>query len=358
MSLITRCPACGTMFKVVADQLKVSDGWVRCGHCAEVFDATGNLQDEDAVHGPAAPGAALNEAPEPQAPASAPEPEPQPQPAATISKPPVDGPIFDPVPDDTAPATTPLPEAAAHDDDFPTSIHSQVDDSEIEGFANSRELDDAAQVLRADPRDRPFALRRADPMESHDIGPHGLSRPTPLEDPELHDLSFVRQARRKAFWRRPVVRFGLLLLALALAALLALQVAWHERDRLAAAEPALRPWLQKMCEAAGCKLGPPRRIEAVAIDNSSFNKLRGDAYRLNITLKNRADTEVAMPALELTLTDSQDQAVLRRVLTAAEFAGSTTTLLPRAEWSTTLALGVAGSSASRIAGYRVLAFYP
>ncbi|MGH8805141.1 MAG: zinc-ribbon domain-containing protein, partial [Polaromonas sp.] len=29
MSLITRCPACGTMFKVVTDQLKVSQGWVR-----------------------------------------------------------------------------------------------------------------------------------------------------------------------------------------------------------------------------------------------------------------------------------------------------------------------------------------
>src|SRR6476620_10869997 len=43
MSLITRCPACGTMFKVVADQLKVSQGWVRCGQCAEVFDATVHL---------------------------------------------------------------------------------------------------------------------------------------------------------------------------------------------------------------------------------------------------------------------------------------------------------------------------
>src|SRR3982751_4619035 len=44
MSLITRCPACGTMFKVVADQLKVSQGWVRCGHCSEGFDASLHLQ--------------------------------------------------------------------------------------------------------------------------------------------------------------------------------------------------------------------------------------------------------------------------------------------------------------------------
>ena len=45
MSLITRCPACTTMFKVVPDQLRVSDGWVRCGQCNEVFDANANLQD-------------------------------------------------------------------------------------------------------------------------------------------------------------------------------------------------------------------------------------------------------------------------------------------------------------------------
>jgi predicted Zn finger-like uncharacterized protein len=39
MGLITQCPACHTLFKVVADQLKISDGWVRCGQCREVFDA-------------------------------------------------------------------------------------------------------------------------------------------------------------------------------------------------------------------------------------------------------------------------------------------------------------------------------
>ena len=47
MSLITRCPACGTMFKVVPDQLRITEGWVRCGHCSEVFDASSNMQIEE-----------------------------------------------------------------------------------------------------------------------------------------------------------------------------------------------------------------------------------------------------------------------------------------------------------------------
>jgi predicted Zn finger-like uncharacterized protein len=47
MSLATRCDACGTIFRVVQDQLKVSDGWVRCGRCQTVFNALRGLFDLD-----------------------------------------------------------------------------------------------------------------------------------------------------------------------------------------------------------------------------------------------------------------------------------------------------------------------
>ncbi|WP_431263771.1 zinc-ribbon domain-containing protein [Roseateles chitinivorans] len=45
MNLATRCTTCGTIFRVVQDQLRVSEGWVRCGRCAEVFDAREQLFD-------------------------------------------------------------------------------------------------------------------------------------------------------------------------------------------------------------------------------------------------------------------------------------------------------------------------
>src|SRR5438045_2747910 len=99
MSLITRCPACGTMFKVVADQLKISEGWVRCGHCAEVFDATADLRDESATELPAAPMAR-----EPTAPA-----------------PPVE---------------------AAPFSEFESSLHSEVGDSVLDGTPDPREIDE------------------------------------------------------------------------------------------------------------------------------------------------------------------------------------------------------------------------
>ncbi|THU01561.1 DUF3426 domain-containing protein [Lampropedia puyangensis] len=43
MSLITRCPSCATKFKVTPEQLRVSEGWVRCGRCNNIFDATDHL---------------------------------------------------------------------------------------------------------------------------------------------------------------------------------------------------------------------------------------------------------------------------------------------------------------------------
>ncbi len=45
MTLATSCPSCGTVFKVIEDQLKVSEGWVRCGHCHSVFNALEGLFD-------------------------------------------------------------------------------------------------------------------------------------------------------------------------------------------------------------------------------------------------------------------------------------------------------------------------
>ncbi|MFF7398574.1 DUF3426 domain-containing protein [Achromobacter sp. NPDC008082] len=46
MALTTRCPQCGTSFKVVPDQLRVRNGLVRCGACSTVFDGRACLLPE------------------------------------------------------------------------------------------------------------------------------------------------------------------------------------------------------------------------------------------------------------------------------------------------------------------------
>lgn len=345
-ALITRCPACATMFKVVPDQLRVSDGWVRCGHCGEVFDARAHMQEPAAVAQAQSADRDMIAAP--------------PQAAPSV---------------DRAAAT----QDSHVDDDFPSGASSEpapqteVPSSAFDDAVPVSEFDPAelavqAETLVEDPLDRPFALRREDlsgpaPLSSsfpqRFTGASGGDSEFEAAAPSIDEPTFVRQARRQARWRHPVARGLLLLLALALAAVLVLQVAIQERDRLAAARPDLRPLLTQLCAAAGCRIAPPRQIDAIAIDSSSFNKLRPDAYRLQVTLKNQGRVEVAMPALELTLTDSDEQPVLRRVLMPREFAPARPTIAGSSEWSGTLAIAIADNSlASRVAGYRLLAFYP
>jgi predicted Zn finger-like uncharacterized protein len=56
MSMITRCPACDTAFRVQPDQLAVRDGQVRCGQCSTVFDArTALVADPTSPAEPAPP---------------------------------------------------------------------------------------------------------------------------------------------------------------------------------------------------------------------------------------------------------------------------------------------------------------
>ncbi len=292
MSLITRCPACGTMFKVVPDQLRISEGWVRCGQCAEVFDATANLQEPEFAEQPA---------PVASPPPPAPPPPPAIKPPAVIEPPAVAAEAPDSI---AAPPLYPW---------FP----SEVIDSQL-------------------------------PHESR----------LEQEEPDLDSVSFVRHARRKAMWRRPLVRALLVLVMLLLAGLLALQYAVQERDQLAAARPALRPWLQALCAPLRCDVQPPRQIDAIVVDSSSFSRLRNDAFRLSFSLRNLAPIQVAMPSIELTLTDSQDQPVIRGVL-APDAIGAAAVLPAAGESTSSVTVSVAANgSTARVAGYRLLAFYP
>jgi predicted Zn finger-like uncharacterized protein len=358
MSLITCCPVCGTMFKVVADQLKISEGWVRCGHCANVFDATAHMTQADLPPATGEPQPELESAQDPWA-------EPRRLPKLAPEAP--SGRDFD----------------ASFEARFESELRAEgARAGEALTAPASLELTDALTAPASlDLAEAPTAPAWLDRLEARresarsEAPPsQGLGDDLPVFDhsqlevaraeadqaeAELHGVSFLRNARRRAFWKRPSVRILLFLLALSLAAALTVQLAVHERDRLAAAEPALKPWLQELCVAFRCTVGPPRQIEAIAIDSSSFNKLRSDTYRLSFTLKNGATIPVATPSMELTLTDTQDQPVIRRVLTPGEMGAAAAVLAPGGEWSGGVTLALSGNGNSgRIAGYRLLAFYP
>lgn len=348
MSLITRCSACGTMFKVVADQLKISQGWVRCGHCSEVFDAAANLQPY--VSQAAVSGAAV-----------AASQDTQEETGSTASMAPMlvaasaDAETVEPVvlQEEGVPATAPvsLPEVQV--------LPSPDLAADVFAFSVSPEPSDFSV-------DVPPAARTM-----HTESAFGESEAP--EPDRTHEVSFVRQARRDAFWRRPALRWALGLASCALLAVLLLQLALFQRNTLAVSQPWLSPGLHALCAYLDCEIRPPQQIEAVVIESSSFNKLAADAYRLKVVIRNSGAMALALPSLELTLTDTQDQAQLRRVLTPAELGATSPTLAAGAEFSGVVAIsiskpppesGTSPASATppsgplRIAGYRVLAFYP
>lgn len=97
MALTTRCPQCGTSFKVVPDQLRVRNGLVRCGACSTVFDGRACL-----VTAPGAPVAST-------VPATAPLPSSAAAVAAPVLAAPEPHPPAAPIPE---PAFTPVSPAS------------------------------------------------------------------------------------------------------------------------------------------------------------------------------------------------------------------------------------------------------
>jgi predicted Zn finger-like uncharacterized protein len=330
MSLVTRCTSCGTLFKVVADQLKVSQGWVRCGQCGTVFDAQSNLV------------------------------EPQPDTSSTAS--PTVSPVI---------SSVSAPEAAVHTEPEPPSgpLSESPGESGSDSLFQPGRLRDS-DILESDagpstatwvdssvPQDEAQPSHAADPLPQ-------IFAPPPTETP-----NFVKQAQRAQRWRSPWVRLSLSLLSLALLIGLAAQIAFHDKDRIAAQWPQALPYLNQFCQQTGCSVQPLRQIESISVDASSFNRINknnpqleaaAQTYRLSVSLKNAGVLPLAMPHVELSLQDAQDLVVLRRVLTPADLGISATTLAPSqdAMGSATVQISTRALGDSRIQGYRVLAFYP
>lgn len=356
MTLATRCTACGTVFRVVEDQLRVSAGWVRCGRCQAVFNAVEHLVDvgPDSSPGPTTPGAlsayrdsVLGElervagrgTPTDAGSLAYAQPAPSAAPAAPAAPaaqaaPAVDDPV----------ASSPGP-AAIIRARFPTD-QARVRDAEpappAPATAHGDALD-AGSDAQAGVADAGAAVPQDGDREG--AGPGAAALP-----------AFVRRADRAARWRRPGVRAALSVLALAAAALLAGQAAWMHHDLIAARWPAAEPALARLCALAGCTIEPPRRIDALAVVGSSLVRdTEPGSYRLTVTLGNRERLALRLPAFDLVLSDAQGRLLVRRVLQAAELGVAGDRIGAGAELALEAQLHAGDAP---VVGYAVEIFYP
>jgi len=145
-----------------------------------------------------------------------------------------------------------------------------------------------------------------------------------------------------------LVATGVFVLALLMQLLVA------QRNWLGAEEPALRPILSALC---ACEVTWPREPEAVLIESSSFTESPQGGYTVQLRLKNTQHHPVAMPALELSLTDLQDQVLVRRVFTAQELSGKDHVQALR-DVRSTLSFDLDEKVSQRVTGFRAFVFYP
>lgn len=317
MSLATRCTACGTIFRIVEDQLRVSDGWVRCGRCAEIFDARELLFDIERDAPPPWPTQFTQAA----------EPEPSPPP------PPAPAPAFEP-----QQPWMPPPEPEPHPEALPTGWPSP-------------------DIARHEPRwvDEDHAAAQTPPVHTPEPTPSMAAEPALAATAAPVMPEFMRRAESSARWKRPGVRLALAGLSLLLVVLLALQVALHFRHALAALHPPLREPLNALCGIAGCEIKPWKRIEALSIDATSLNPIGSGGYKLNLALRNKTGVDVAAPSIELSLTDANGAPLARRVMGPEAMSPALTQINAESEQALSLVFSTGGQ---RVSGYSVNIFYP
>jgi predicted Zn finger-like uncharacterized protein len=279
MSWITRCPACGATYKVVPDQLKIAQGWLRCGQCQQAFDSTGLVLD--------------------------------------------------------------WPDAR------PDALHDLVSESggqrmPIDEFLKQEDRSPLAPTATAVAAfEEALASFKPQPLSPAE----GLLPASSLGASDQADARVAQRPSRS--WLLGVAVFLLLLV-------FGLQWLWIERHVLASTDPAVGKGLNAVCRELGCEILPLQIKDGVLIESSSLSPL-DDGLGLSWSVRNVTAQVVQMPALELTLLDAQDKALVRRVLLATQ-QGAPSFLAPGQTWEGQLQLlPEAGLSPS---GYRLFSFYP
>jgi len=344
--MFTVCPKCALTLVVTAADLRVAQGYVRCGRCSSVFNALAQLSDERAARGGEAPLAE----PGPQEPASTPAAaRPRaashlapPPPAAEEESIPEDALEFDPETTDAASvfvAASPTPEWTAATGSFKALVAANQEPVTPPGPAAAGdevdvELDAAllSDIMRSAPAPgsppAPAAPRETASTPARE--PAG-SAPAPAQRPPAHDRSASAPPKPaqaepvpqraealseeedagslpplETAAERPAAR-GALLWAVG-AALLALvllaQILNHQRDTLAT-DPRLNRPLTALYAALGITLMPRWDLRAYDVRQLGATVDPGSAGAITVraSIRNTGQGPQPLPLLRVTLQD-------------------------------------------------------
>ena len=345
--MYTVCPKCALTLAVAAADLRAGQGYVRCGRCANVFNALLGLSDETGtsttVHGPAMLQDRRQDERLPQHPAlepawpaaSAPQPRPLPPaplaPLAPLAEP---IPAAVPAPSDSAPAPTGNP-ADLEVEEFrgtgtfenivlegDTFLHAEEQVAEeavdIELAEVSRRIEaarDAGDLARFAP---PAPADEEMEVEAIELEEEGEEEEEQDEEGQDEDAEDVVEELRAA----PRARAGWLGITatVLLVLLLAAQAIIHWRNDLATYSAWYGP-LDRLFTAVGEPLRPNWDLSAYDVRQLGASSDVADprALKVRLSLANRGERSQALPLLQLSLLDRYGTVVSSGDLKAEEY---------------------------------------
>lgn len=330
MNLQTACPHCHTVFRITAELLTARGGQVRCGVCSSVFDAREHLTPE-------ADQISQTGLPMPQ-----------------------DDPIEFEIPEPDRPDTAAQASLAA--DSIPPETETSITQIDKISVPAAEPIEYPAEDLAAKPAaelvveavmESPEKTALGSGMESAEQPPAKTAQSQQTQE-SLTSLGHPARRKRR---RTLLLGTGSALLGLLLAA----QLIYFLRTPIAARIPAVKPWLVAACAALDCSVPLPHDSDAINISSSDLlsDPARPSRIQVSLLIANEAGYAVAYPHIDLTLTDSQQAPLARRIFAPAEYlnapAKTAAGIGPSNEASIDLQLDIGSLSAT---GYRVLVFYP
>jgi predicted Zn finger-like uncharacterized protein len=361
--MFTVCPKCALTLVVTAADLRVAQGYVRCGRCLNVFNALARLSEErPAVAAAPQPEAANAGAPEQGEPSQSATPPPAPR-----QPPEPSAPEAAESPQPFAPEQAELPQSPG-----PASALEETGEIEIELDAGM--LEGAAQTAAAEPQDEaqpeagpPPPDGGASAQEEPPATEEAVAAPTPEADaaadagdretaaaseappagappgpagaPESAESAAAAdapdtqqhtntapQTPASAFeleTRRPRAALAWRLGAGALAIALALQIVNHYRDALAS-DPALRGPLTTVYSAMGVKLAPRWDVHAYDVRQLGASVAGAAAGEIVVraSVRNAASDAQPLPLLRVTLQDRFGNRVAARDVPPSDYLPS------------------------------------
>jgi predicted Zn finger-like uncharacterized protein len=339
MNGTTLCPHCNTRFRIAGEQLEAHQGMVRCGHCMQAFDSRpGFIPDQP---DPQLELPIVDQRVAPAAP-------PQPEPAAAAAEP---VPVATPEP--VAQPEEQKPEEPKPEEHKPEEQEAPEPDKEQVAAGEAQPADETPHDGSLD-----FVPPAANDPLSGEAKPDEAKPPLVIQPPTLTGLDAEEEAAEEPPRKR---RWPWLAASSLLALLLLLQAMYFFRVELAARLPGLKPVLVGYCNMLGCTVPLPQNADLMSIESSELQADPQHANQITLIalLRNRATHVQAFPVLELSLNDTEDKVLARRLFKPADYLPATETeaagLRPNREVGIRLKLD---TTDLRPTGYRLALFYP